>query len=288
MMEQWLVDHEMVIRGYVFYSMLIVLALWESLKPAKPPTTSTPLRWLNNFALLVLDNILLRLVFPTLAVVFSVYITTRGFGLLNLLDLPFWLALPFTVIMLDLTAYLVHRLLHKVPWLWRLHKIHHADLDYDVTTGLRFHPLESLVTVGITLLVIAALGTPPVAVVIYEILFVSTALFNHGNIHLPLTLDRLLRTCVVTPDMHRIHHSTDTREGNSNFTGIFSVWDRLFGTYCKEPAAGQNGMVMGLAEYRDARSVNLHRLLIMPFINTSPPDPSLSEGATRQPGNTSP
>ena len=288
MMEQWLVDHEMVIRGYVFYSMLIVLALWESLKPAKPPTTSTPLRWLNNFALLVLDNILLRLVFPTLAVVFSVYITTRGFGLLNLLDLPFWLALPFTVIMLDLTAYVVHRLLHKVPWLWRLHKIHHADLDYDVTTGLRFHPLESLVTVGITLLVIAALGTPPVAVVIYEILVVSTALFNHGNIHLPLTLDRLLRTCVVTPDMHRIHHSTDTREGNSNFTGIFSVWDRLFGTYCKEPAAGQNGMVMGLAEYRDARSVNLHRLLIMPFINTSPPDPSLSEGATRQPGNTSP
>ena len=288
MMEQWLVDHEMVIRGYVFYSLLIVLALWESLKPAKPPTTSTPLRWLNNFSLLVLDNILLRLVFPTLAVVFSVYITTRGFGLFNLLDLPFWLALPLTVIMLDLTAYVVHRLLHKVPWLWRLHKIHHADLDYDVTTGLRFHPLESLVTVGITLLVIAALGTPPVAVIIYEILFVSTALFNHGNIHLPLTLDRLLRTCVVTPDMHRIHHSTDTREGNSNFTGIFSVWDRLFGTYCKEPAAGQNGMVMGLAEYRDARSVNLHRLLIMPFISTSPPDPSLSEGATRQPGNTSP
>ena len=288
MMEQWLVDHEMVIRGYVFYSLLIVLALWESLKPAKPPTTSTPLRWLNNFSLLVLDNILLRLVFPTLAVVFSVYITTRGFGLFNLLDLPFWLALPLTVIMLDLTAYVVHRLLHKVPWLWRLHKIHHADLDYDVTTGLRFHPLESLVTVGITLLVIAALGTPPVAVIIYEILFVSTALFNHGNIHLPLTLDRLLRTCVVTPDMHRIHHSTDTREGNSNFTGIFSVWDRLFGTYCKEPAAGQNGMVMGLAEYRDARSVNLHRLLIMPFISTSPPDPSLSEGSTRQPGNTSP
>jgi len=278
-MEQWLIDHEIVIRGYTFYGLLAVLVLWESLKPAKSPTTSTPLRWLNNFALMVLDNILLRLVFPALAVVFSVYLTTRGFGLFNLLDLPPWLALPLTVILLDLTAYFVHRLLHRVPWFWRLHKVHHADLDYDVTTGLRFHPLESLVTVGITLLVIAVLGAPPVAVVIYEILFVSTALFNHGNIHLPLTLDRLLRTCVVTPDMHRIHHSANTREGNSNFTGIFSVWDRLFGTYCKEPAAGQKGMVMGLAEYRDARSLNLHRLLIMPFVNTSPA--GISAGADR-------
>ena len=288
MMEQWLVDHEIVIRGYTFYSMLALMVLWESLKPAKPPTTSTPLRWLNNVALLVINNLLMRLVYPAFAVVFSVYIASRGFGLFNLLDMSLWLVLPLTVIMLDFAAYVVHWLLHKVPWLWRLHRIHHTDLDYDVTTGLRFHPLESAVTMGSQLLMIAVLGTQPVAVVVYEFLFVSTALFNHGNIHLPASLDRLLRTCIVTPDMHRIHHSIDTREGNSNFAGIFSVWDRMFGTYCKEPAAGQDGMVMGLAEYRDARSVNLHRLLIMPFVNTSPTDTSLPDGVPAEPGNTSP
>lgn len=268
-MEQWLVDHETVIRAYVFYGMLALVALWESLKPAKVPTTSTPVRWLNNIALVALDNLVIRWVFPLLAVAFSITVAEHGWGLFNLVALPLWLMLPATVIILDLAAYVVHRLLHKVPLLWRLHKVHHADLDYDFTTGLRFHPLESLVTVSSTLLVIAALGAPPVAVIPYEVLFIGAAFFVHGNIHLPQTLDRLLRRCVVTPDMHRIHHSVDIRESNSNFAGIFSVWDHLFGTYCKDPAAGQDAMVMGLAEYRDARSLNLPQLLIMPFTRTS-------------------
>jgi sterol desaturase/sphingolipid hydroxylase (fatty acid hydroxylase superfamily) len=283
MMEHWLVEYETVVRGYAFYGMLSLIALWESLKPAKPATTSTVMRWVNNFALLIMENVFMRWIFPLLGVMFSVYMAEHGLGLLNQYPVPFWLSLLLTIVLLDAKAYIVHRLLHSVPWLWRLHKIHHTDLDYDVTTGLRFHPVESLVTMGSTLLVIAALGAPPVAVVVYEILFISTALFNHGNIHLPRRLDELLRLGLVTPDMHRIHHSAEVRETNSNYSGVFSVWDRAFGTYTRDPAAGQDGMVMGLAEYRDASQLNLYRLLIMPFVSTPPREAAVTP---REPGVT--
>ena len=270
MIEQWLINHETAVIGFAFFGMLALVAVWESFLPAKPPTTSTPVRWLNNFALFALDNFFIRLVFPLLAVAFSFTVAKHGWGLFNLVSMPVWLMLPVTVIILDFSAYVVHRLLHEVPLLWRLHKIHHADLDYDLTTALRFHPLESPVTVGTTLLVVAALGASPVAVIIYEALYMGTAFINHGNIHLPQKLDYLLRPFIVTPDMHRIHHSIDVQESNSNFAGIFSVWDHLFGTYCKDPAAGQDGMVMGLAEYRDSRSLNLPQLLMMPFMRPPP------------------
>jgi len=278
MMEQWLIDHETAIRGFAFYGTLALVALWESLKPAKPPTTSTPLRWINNIALLVLDNLAIRLVFPMLAVAFSIFIAKNGIGLFNKLSLSLWLILPASVIILDLTAYTIHRLLHRVPLLWRLHKIHHADLDYDLTTAMRFHPIESLVTVGSTLLVFAALGAPPIAVITYETMFVISVFLIHGNIHLPQKLDYALRVCFVTPDMHRIHHSVDVREGNSNFAGMFSVWDHLFRTYVRDPSAGQDGMVIGLADYREARSLNLHRLLLMPFSRRSPQDSAITTG----------
>jgi sterol desaturase/sphingolipid hydroxylase (fatty acid hydroxylase superfamily) len=267
-MEQWLIEYETVIRGYAFYGMLSLIALWESLKPAKPSTTSTLMRWINNFALLIMENVFMRWIFPLFAVMLSVYLMERGLGLFNQFAVPLWLSFLITIVLLDAKAYIVHRLLHTVPLLWRLHKIHHTDLDYDVTTGLRFHPLESLVTMGSSLLVIAVLGAPPLAVIAYEILFIVTALFNHGNIHLPHRLDELLRLGLVTPDMHRIHHSAEPCETDSNYSGVFSVWDRAFGTYTRDPAAGQDGMVMGLAEYRDARLLNLYRLLIMPFVNT--------------------
>lgn len=266
MMEQWLISHETVVIGVSFYGMLALVAVWESFSPAKPPTTSTPIRWLNNFALLALDNLFIRLVFPLLAVSLSFTAAKHGWGLFNLVSLPMWLMLLVSLIVLDFAAYVVHRLLHEVPWLWRLHKIHHADLDYDVTTALRFHPLEAPVTLGTKMVVVASLGIHPVAVITYEALFMGTAFINHGNIHLPKKLDYLLRPFIVTPDMHRIHHSIDLRESNSNFAGIFSVWDHLFGTYCKDPAAGQQGMIMGLAEYRDSRALNLPRLLVMPFL----------------------
>lgn len=286
-MEHWLVDNQLVIRGYVFYGMLAVMLLWESLKPAKYPVSSTPKRWFTNGCLLILDNWLLRLVFPLFAVLFAVYIDALDFGLFNLFEPPVWLALPLVLLALDFTSYLIHRLLHSLSWLWRLHKIHHADLDYDATTGLRFHPLESLVTVGATLLMIALLGAPPAMVVIYEALFFATALFNHGNIHLPPKLDNLLRIIFVTPDMHRVHHSIEFRESNANFSGIFSLWDRLFKTYCKEPAAGQDAMVMGLPEFRNESSVNLYRLLIMPFVSNATSSEPISKNGAAQPGNTS-
>lgn len=276
--EQWLINHQTAVLGIAFYGMLALVALWESLKPAKSPTTSTPVRWLNNFALMILDNLIIRWVFPLLVVALSLTVAKHGWGLFNLFSLPLWLMLPATVIILDLAAYVVHRLLHRVSLLWRLHKIHHADLDYDLTTALRFHPLESLVTVGSTLLIVAALGAPPVAVITYQAMILSGGIIVHGNIHLPQKLDRVLRLCFVTPDMHRIHHSVDIREGNSNFAGIFSVWDRLFGTYIKNPAAGQDGMVIGLADYRDARLLNLHWLLIMPFTRQSPRDAAILAG----------
>jgi sterol desaturase/sphingolipid hydroxylase (fatty acid hydroxylase superfamily) len=278
-MEQWLINHETAIGGYAFYGTLALVALWESLKPAKPPTTSTPVRWLNNIALVVLDNLVIRWVFPLLAVAFSILVADNGWGLFNAVSWPLWLMFPVTVLILDLTAYVFHRLLHTVPLLWRLHKVHHADLDYDITTALRFHPLESLVTVGSTLLAIAALGAPPVAVMTYQVLILSGGIIVHGNIHLPPKLDSALRLCIVTPDMHRIHHSVDFREGNSNFAGIFSVWDHLFGTYIKDPAAGKYGMVIGLADYMDARSLNLHRLLIMPFTRQTSRDAAMLAGA---------
>lgn len=285
-MEQWLIEHETVIRGYAFYGMFSLIALWESLLPAKRPTTSTPMRWINNFALLIMENVFMRWVFPLFAIMLSAYLAERGLGWFNQFPAPLWLSFMLTVVALDAKAYVVHRLLHSVPWLWRLHKIHHTDLDYDVTTGLRFHPLESLVTMGSTLLVIALLGAPPVAVITYEILFIVTALFNHGNIHLPSRLDDLLRLALVTPDMHRIHHSAEMRETNSNYSGVFSVWDRAFGTYIRNPALGQDGMIMGLAEYRDARVLNLYRLLIMPFVNTPSQDATLTARETGVTGST--
>jgi len=278
MMEQWLIEHETAIRGVAFYGVLALVALWESLRPARPATTSTPLRWLNNIALLVLDNLAIRWVFPMLAVAFSIAVEMNGWGFFHQVSWPLWLTLPVTFLMLDFTAYVIHRLLHKVPLLWRLHKIHHADLDYDLTTALRFHPFESLLTVGATLLVIAVLGAPPAAVITYEAILLGSVFLIHGNIHLPRKLDSILRVCLVTPDMHRIHHSVDIREGNSNFAGIFSLWDHFFGTYIQDPAAGQDGMVVGLADYRDARLVNLYRLLVMPFTRRTAHDNAILAG----------
>ena len=180
-MEQWLIDHETAIRGSAFYGALALVALWESLSPARPPTTSTLLRWLNNVGLLVLDNLVIRWVFPMLAVAASISVSANGWGLFNQVSLPLWLVLPVSLLSLDLMAYVVHRLLHRIPLLWRVHKIHHADLDYDLTTALRFHPFESILTVGSTLLVIAALGTPPAAVITYEALFLCSVFLIPAN-----------------------------------------------------------------------------------------------------------
>jgi sterol desaturase/sphingolipid hydroxylase (fatty acid hydroxylase superfamily) len=241
------------------------MALWELLAPRRAQVVGRLRRWPANLGVVVLDTLLVRIVFPTTAVGVALVADARGWGLLPALDAPPWLAVVAAVIALDLAIYLQHVLFHAVPALWRLHRMHHADLEFDVTTGLRFHPIEILLSMAIKLGVVAALGAPAVAVLIFEVLLNATAMFNHGNVRLPQPLDRVLRWVVVTPDMHRVHHSILPRETNSNFGFNLPWWDYLFGTYRAEPQAGHLAMTIGIDQFRDPRELRLDRMLLQPF-----------------------
>jgi sterol desaturase/sphingolipid hydroxylase (fatty acid hydroxylase superfamily) len=208
----------------------------------------------------------LRLIFPLAGVGLAAFCAKNGWGILNHFPVPFWVAVPLAVIALDFVIWLQHVMVHAVPLLWRLHRVHHADLDYDVTTGARFHPLEIVLSMLIKFATIVVLGPPVVAVVIFEVLLNATAMFNHGNIGLPARLDRILRWVVVTPDMHRVHHSIEDDETNSNFGFNLPWWDRLFGTYRDQPRAGQTGMTIGIRDHGDPREVScLDGMLLLPF-----------------------
>ena len=220
------------------------------------------IRWTNNLGLVVIDTIVLRLSFPILAVGLAVNAQDRGWGLFNIIEAPEWVAAPVSVIVLDLVIYLQHVMFHAVPALWRLH---HADLEFDVTTGLRFHPVEILLSMGIKLAVVVALGPPAVAVLIFEVLLNATAMFNHSKIRLPMLVDRFLRLIVVTPDMHRVHHSIIPEETNSNFGFNLPWWDRLLGTYKAQPKAGHEGMTIGIEQFRTGRDLWLDRMLVQPI-----------------------
>ena len=222
------------------------------------------IRWTNNLGLVVIDTIVLRLSFPILAVGLALVAQDRGWGLFNIIDLPGWVAILVSIIVLDLVIYLQHVLFHAVPALWRLHRMHHADLEFDVTTGLRFHPVEILLSMGIKLAVVMALGPPAVAVLIFEVLLNATAMFNHSNVRLPTFVDRALRLIVVTPDMHRVHHSIRPEETNSNFGFNLPWWDRLLGTYKAQPKAGHAGMSIGIEQFRTTRDLWLDRMLVQP------------------------
>ncbi|WP_244269067.1 sterol desaturase family protein [Sulfitobacter pontiacus] len=188
----------------------------------------------------------------------------RGWGFFNNFDLPVWVAITASMLLLDLAIYLQHVMFHAVPGLWRLHRMHHADLEFDATTGLRFHPVEILISMGIKLAVVAAIGPPAVAVLLFEVVLNATAMFNHANIHLPRPVDRILRLFVVTPDMHRVHHSVDPRETNSNYGFNLPWWDHLLGTYVAQPAKGHEGMEIGIEQFRKRRDLWLDRMLIQP------------------------
>jgi sterol desaturase/sphingolipid hydroxylase (fatty acid hydroxylase superfamily) len=257
--------YEPVIRLGAFAGMLAAMALWEILAPRRHQKIGRGRRWPNNLGIVVVDTLMVRFVFPVAAVGMAVLAETNGWGLLNALAAPFWLAVIASVILLDLAIYLQHVLFHAVPALWRLHRMHHADLEFDVTTGVRFHPVEILLSMGIKLGVVAVLGTPAIAVLIFEVLLNATAMFNHGNVRLPAWLDRVLRCIVVTPDMHRVHHSVVACETSSNFGFNLPWWDRLFGTYRAEPAAGHEGMLIGIEQFRDPSELRLDRMLIQPF-----------------------
>jgi len=260
-----LLAHEPIIRLGAFVGVLAVMASWEVLAPRRRQAVGRGTRWPGNLAIVVLDSLLVRLVFPTAAVGVALLAEARGWGLLHVLEVPAWLAFLAAVILLDLAIYLQHVLFHAVPVLWRLHRVHHADLEFDVTTGVRFHPIEILLSMGIKLSVVAALGTPAAAVLAFEVLLNATSMFSHGNVRFPARIESMLRRIVVTPDMHRVHHSVVPSETNSNFGFNLSWWDRLFGTYRSEPAAGHDRMTIGLDQFRDPRELRLDRMLIQPF-----------------------
>ncbi|MDX1593540.1 MAG: sterol desaturase family protein [Gammaproteobacteria bacterium] len=260
-----LLAHEAWFRLAAFAAVFAAMAAWEIRAPRRDPELARGARWPANLGLLVVDGLLVRLLIPTAAVGIALLGEARGWGLLNNLDLPYWLAFVIALLVLDLAIYLQHVLFHAVPALWRLHRVHHTDMDFDLTTALRFHPVEILLSMVIKMAVVAALGAPALAVMLFEVILNGMAMFNHGNVYLPWTWDRRLRRVVVTPDMHRVHHSVHWRETNSNFGFNLSLWDRLFGTYRAQPADGHTGMVIGLDAYRDPRQLGLGGLLVQPF-----------------------
>jgi sterol desaturase/sphingolipid hydroxylase (fatty acid hydroxylase superfamily) len=253
------------IRLAAFSGVFAVMAIWEFIGPRRKLAIGRGWRWPNNLGVVVANTLVVRLVFPTTAVGLALLAETRGWGLFNLMAFPAWVSVVSSVVILDLAIYLQHVLFHAVPSLWRLHRMHHADLEFDVTTGLRFHPIEILLSMVIKLTVVAALGAPALAVLIFEVLLNATSMFNHGNVRIPLGLDSVLRWIVVTPDMHRVHHSILSRETNSNFGFNLPWWDRLFGTYRAQPTAGHDGMTIGIEQFREQRELGLDRMLLQPF-----------------------
>ena len=256
---------ETLIRLGVFVGVLLLLVAGELLAPRRALTVPRVRRWPDNLAIVAIDTVLLRIVFPTAAVSLALVAEANNWGLLNLVAVPLWLAIPAAIILLDLVIYAQHVLFHAVPVLWRVHRMHHADLDIDVTTGIRFHPVEILLSMVIKLGAVVVLGAPALAVMIFEIVLNATAMFNHSNIRLPKVVDKRLRRIVVTPDMHRVHHSIEARETGSNFGFNLPWWDRLFGTYRAQPAAGHEGMTIGLPVFREWADLRLHRMLIQPL-----------------------
>jgi len=258
--------NEPAIRLGFFLGVFVLMAFWEVSAPRRHLTVSKIQRWASNLGIVLLNSLLVRLLFPAAAVGMAVFVQERGWGVFNYVETPYALAVLASVVVLDLAIYLQHVMFHAVPALWRLHRMHHADLDFDVTTGARFHPIEILLSMLIKFAVIVVLGAPALAVLVFEVLLNATAMFNHSNVRMPVRWDRFLRLFVVTPDMHRVHHSVEDHETNSNFGFNLPVWDRLFGTYKHRPDAGHGAMTIGIRDCRDPRMVDrLDGMLALPF-----------------------
>ncbi len=256
---------ETLIRLGAFFGVFAVMAVAEVLVPRRGRAVRRVLRWPSNLGIVALDAALVRLVFPVSAVGWAVLAQQQGWGLLPVLAMPDWLAVVLAFLVLDLAIYLQHRLFHWVPVFWRLHRMHHADTEFDVTNGLRFHPLEILLSMLIKFAAIAVVGAPALAVLVFEVVLNATAIFNHANVALPTRIDRVLRRFVVTPDMHRVHHSIYRQETDSNFGFNLPWWDRLFGTYRAQPLDGHLAMRIGLPEFRHRRWLRLDRMLWLPW-----------------------
>jgi sterol desaturase/sphingolipid hydroxylase (fatty acid hydroxylase superfamily) len=264
-MTDFIMQHEAQLRLGCFLGIFAAVALAEIAAPRRALTTSKAGRWCANIGVVVLNTMAVRLVFPVAAMGMATVAEQRGWGLLNQIQVPYGFALVTGALALDFVIYLQHVMFHAVPTLWRLHMMHHADLDIDVTTGTRFHPIEILLSMVIKMAAVVVLGPPVAAVFVFEVFLNGTAMFNHGNVKLPVALDRVLRLFVVTPDMHRVHHSVFPFETNSNFGFNMPWWDRVMGTYRPQPRLGHEGMTIGLNQFRDPARLTLPRMLMLPF-----------------------
>jgi sterol desaturase/sphingolipid hydroxylase (fatty acid hydroxylase superfamily) len=278
-MESFVATYEGIARLVFFVGIFVGVAMWENRAPRRDLTTSKPARWLGNLGIVGINTIVLRLLFPVAAVGTAVYVGEKGWGLFNNVSVPYWLAVLLSAVILDFVIYVQHVIFHAIPALWRLHMMHHADLDYDLTTGTRFHPIEILLSMVLKIAAVVVLGAPALGVLIFEILLNGTAMFNHGNIRLPLGIDRVLRWFVVTPDMHRVHHSVFPTEANSNFGFNLPWWDRMMGTYKPQPTKGHLGMTIGLNQFRDPNQLTLPWMLALPFVGKTGNYPINRRGA---------
>ena len=264
---EFVTQHETTIRLSSFFGILLLMASWEIAAPRRTLTISKTLRWLNNLGIVVLNTAIVRLIFPIAAVGVATFAAQQGWGLLNYYTLTPLLAILISIVAMDFVIYCQHVLVHAIPLLWRLHRVHHADLDYDVTTGSRFHPIEIIFSLLIKMATIIVLGPPIIAVILFEVILNGMAMFNHANVGLPKSLDNLLRWIVVTPDMHRVHHSVEDDEANSNFGFNLSIWDRLLGTYRDQPRGGHTEMIIGIHTFREPKQVaRLDGMLTLPFL----------------------
>ena len=266
--ENFVLQHEVLLRMGCFFSVFLIMLIWEVVAPRRLLSVSKLLRWSSNLGLLLVNSIVLRLLFPAAAVGMALYTSQMGWGLFNLLELSYWFEVFAAIILLDLLIYAQHLLMHRVPVLWRLHRVHHADLDFDLTTGARFHTIEIIFSMLLKSLAILILGPAVFAVLVFEVVLNAMAMFNHGNVSLPQSVDRIIRRLFVTPDMHRVHHSIILQETNSNYGFNLSIWDRLFKTYIDQPRQGHDDMIIGISDFRDEAQVDkLPGMLLLPFVN---------------------
>jgi len=265
-MDDTILSTQTAIRLLSFGAVFVVMALWEAVAPRRGRQLTRRARWPHNIAIVVLNTLLVRALVPTALVGMALHAEARGWGLLGGSRLSAWILVPLCIVLLDLAIYLQHVMVHAVPFFWRFHRVHHTDLDFDVTTGARFHPVEIVLSLSVKFAVIIALGPPATAVLAFEVILNATSMFNHSNVRIGLGVDRALRWLVVTPDMHRVHHSIEQDETNSNFGFNLPWWDRLLGTYRPQPRAGHEAMSIGIRGVRDPRLCDrLSAMLMMPF-----------------------
>ncbi|KXO12777.1 putative sterol desaturase [Moritella sp. JT01] len=270
-MSEWLIANGNTLRASAFIGLLILLAISEHYQPKRPLTVSKSQRWGNNLAIVLVNNLVLKLFVPFLAIDAAIFAEQQQWGLSSLASLGSstnqMLIIMVSIMLLDAAIYFQHKIFHHIPVLWRLHRMHHSDLDIDVTTAIRFHPIEIVLSMLIKIAVIIALGVPVIAVVLFEMLLNLTAMFNHSNIRLPAKIDRYIRYILVTPDMHRVHHSVNGHETNHNFGFCLPWWDHLFGSYQAQPKLGHQQMQIGLPYFRDPKECQVQRMLTQPFRN---------------------